>query len=687
MKANPQLDFQWSSTNNTFIDQNYAESQKMFAYLKCLRQDWENFMKFGKMDQVNYIRPEILSSWKRALKNNLSPFNQIPSVNLSKKDLTKRLIKNDDLLTIASPFLEAFITNVVGSGFRIDLIDNEMYILKQFGDDEALNFAAKLGIKQGSCRSEKCCGTNAIGLCVTLGQPIQLLGPEHFNEQLHCWTCSSSPIFDEKGRLQGVISMSGHYRMAHKHTLGMVIALAKAIEFSLRQNKLIKEKESTAYYLKNILDSISDGVIATDKDGIIQFFNSASESILHIPANQMVGKNLSDVFNGNSTIMRTIKQNKHIIEKELVFSHFNKTKTVIGSSFPLKSQNKSEGYLTVYKELKSASHLVKNIGGFKAHFTFDDIKGKSKNFSAIIRLAQEAATLPSNILISGESGTGKEMFAQAIHNTSYYSKGPFVGINCAAIPADLIESELFGYEGGAFTGSNKEGQTGKFQLAEGGTLFLDEVNSMSLSMQTKLLRVVQNKRFTRVGGTTEIPFTARLIAATNCDLWEEVKKGNFRDDLFYRLNVLTIEIPPLRERPYDINELISYLYIKISQNLNFNFSISEKAREILMNYNWPGNIRELENVIERSAVVAISKNRTCIEEEDIYSYKGIRDYINQDTNEAKPLRNGISLHSLEKTHIENTLRQTHGNISQAAKKLGITRKTLYSKIKKYHITP
>jgi transcriptional regulator with PAS, ATPase and Fis domain len=384
-----------------------------------------------------------------------------------------------------------------------------------------------------------------------------------------------------------------------------------------------------------------------------------------------------------------LKTGEPLLNKELVFGSKNRQKIVIGNVVPVTSQDRVNGVLAVFKKLSQARGFVKNLAGFKAYFNFEDLIGNGPRFTQVVNLARQAAALPSNILILGESGTGKEMFAQAIHNASGVSNGPFVGINCAAIPAELIESELFGYEGGAFTGAKREGQPGKFQLAEGGTLFLDEVNAMSVTMQAKLLRVVQNRSFTRIGGRCEIPLKARIIAASNSDLWEDVQHGSFREDLYYRLNVITIEIPPLRERREDLDHLIDYFCRKHSQRLNLDFTITERALDYFKAYHWPGNVRELENVLERCAVLAFSRSSNCIEDQDVLSYPGIKKTFAAEFSppaRVLPPPAAENLDTVEKMAVEDVLRKTKGNISRAAEKLGITRKTLYRKIRKYQIT-
>jgi sigma-54 dependent transcriptional regulator, acetoin dehydrogenase operon transcriptional activator AcoR len=335
------------------------------------------------------------------------------------------------------------------------------------------------------------------------------------------------------------------------------------------------------------------------------------------------------------------------------------------------SKNKEE--LPVFHETNKNRKLAGRILNGKAIYTFDKIISQNERFKSIIEYAKKIADSKSTVLITGESGTGKEIFAQSIHNYSMRREEPFVAVNCGAIPRTLIESELFGYEEGAFTGAKKGGNMGKFELAEGGTIFLDEIGEMPTDMQIKLLRVIEEGVINRIGSSKQQPLNVRIIAATNKDLKIEIQKETFRKDLYYRLNVLPVFLTPLRERREDIPLLVDYYMKKTSRKLNREpVNITVEYMDYLQSHDWPGNIRELENVIE------LVVNTGAIE-------------VNQWNNEfkqSKPLNIKAHLQSLEaieKIHIINILNEVEGNISIAAKILDIGRNTLYRKLQKYEI--
>jgi len=298
-------------------------------------------------------------------------------------------------------------------------------------------------------------------------------------------------------------------------------------------------------------------------------------------------------------------------------------------------------------------------------------------------MAQQLSNIHSTILITGESGTGKELFAQAIHNDGH-GDGPFVRINCATVPENLLESELFGYEEGAFTGAKKEGKPGKFEMARGGTIFLDEIGDMPLNMQTKLLTVLQERTIERVGGNRPIPIKVRVIAATNRELEKMVSNREFREDLYYRLNVVRLNIPPLRKRMEDLDLLAGDLMARINRRLDtWVCSISESAMKLLCNYSWPGNVRELENLLERAMNLAVLKRDTELGREHFPSL--FED--NLEEQHSPLLVNNLSevLEKLEKETIERVLDQTRHNKTRAAKILGLNKSVLYRKMKKYDI--
>lgn len=663
------------------------EYRQFCSLVTKLRQAWEEFQATGRVAHPETIKPEVLASWERCKNMKLDPYASPNRVCLSPSELEERLEKNRLLIEVATPFLETLAESVKTSGFRIDLLDKELFILRQYGEDKAIREAAEHGSKPGVNRSESTSGTNAINLAAYLQRPVQLVGPEHYNVNLHYWTCSAVPILSPTKELLGVINIAGHFSLLHKHTLGMVIAIGKVIEQTIQQRQLMEALEISNQYLNNVIHAVSDGLIVVNANNIITTLNRAASNLLGVDAVSALGEPVDNVLGPANPFTEVLRSGKPIVNREIMLkTKKGHTQFFIGTLEPVTTKQGLEGVIGVLKPLSSAKGFVKNVAGLKAYFSFADLIGNSPEFQRAVQLAKQAAELPTTVLLQGESGTGKELFAQAIHNASPFKNGPFVALNCAAIPGELVESELFGYESGAFTGAKKEGRPGKFELAEGGTIFLDEISSMSLNVQAKLLRVLQTKTIMRVGGVTEIPVNVRLICATNRDLWTQVEEGSFREDLFYRINVLTIVIPPLRERIEDIPLLVEHFCSKLSQRLGVSFQVDPKVYEVLTNYQWPGNVRELENLVERSAILALTRGSQRIEVSDVITYPGLRDSHKQSQQENKEMSiSGYSLKEMESTAIRGALKICKGNVSQAARLLGVHRSTLYRKLKLYGV--
>lgn len=447
--------------------------------------------------------------------------------------------------------------------------------------------------------------------------------------------------------------------------------------------------------LHKIFDPLPVPLILLDKNGIIRMINQVFADFLGLPKDKIIGKYVLDV-DKNSRFPYVLKSKK----AEIAWKHtFENGHTAIVHRIPV-LDNKGEIKYAVgmvlfedleqFREIISKNrlleteiHLYRNQlkEMYGAKYSWDNIIGKSEKMAQAKFIGKRASSSISNVLILGESGTGKELFAHAIHNDSSRSFSPFVKVNSAAIPSELLESELFGYEEGAFTGAKKGGKIGKFELANGGTIFLDEIGDMPLKMQAKLLRVLQEKEFERVGGNKVIKVDVRVIAATNKDLKKLIKEGKFREDLYYRLNVMTIEIPPLRERQEDIEELVKVLLKKLSNQLGkYVSNISDTALECLLAHDWPGNVRELENVLERA--INLTDSDTILPVHlPVYIRQRSRKVVDGPVRQLKDI-----IEDVEKEAILRCLEYTEGNKLKAAELLNISRSSLYNKMEKYGIT-
>lgn len=448
----------------------------------------------------------------------------------------------------------------------------------------------------------------------------------------------------------------------------------------------------------NIFMNLSDGAIIVDTEGRINEANLAAERMLGQKAAELQGKAIGELLGiktpyTNEMLMR----GKPYSDLEIIVDQNNHSLHFMLSGNPVTDENGNiNGGVLFFRPFENVHHLVQRLSGSRATYQFDDIITCSDNVLEVIRIASQAAQSTSSILLEGESGTGKEVFAQAIHNLCQRSSGPFIAVNCGAIPRELVGSELFGYTEGAFTGARKGGSPGKFELAHGGTLFLDEIGDMPLEQQVALLRVLQEKKVTRIGGNKVIPVDVRVICATNKNLWGEVEAGNFRADLYYRLNVISIQIPPLRSRLEDIPLLFEYFLDKIQMRTGKSISHDRHSiMKYLQKYDWPGNVRELENVVERMVNIA---NGSSLGIEHLPPE--IRKPNLSENQEIMPRaeQNGITIYEArmndrqvrseeERQRIIELLHKHRGNVSKVAREMGLDRSTIYRKMRNYQINP
>jgi PAS domain S-box-containing protein len=438
--------------------------------------------------------------------------------------------------------------------------------------------------------------------------------------------------------------------------------------------------------LKTLVDSIADGILILDANGGVIYINRQGSQILGVDQAKSIGQHITKILDFRPVILDVLESGQGYLEKEFFLHSPSRGKMRFMKSAVVLRDTKSRliGVIDTFRLIDPIQKTASKQRGEKAKFTFSDIIGNEPVFLEALNLSRIAAQSSASVLIEGESGTGKEMFAHAIHQASNRSSGPLVIVNSASLPRSLIESELFGYESGSFTGARKEGFPGKFEQADGGTIFLDEIGEMPLDMQSKLLRVLQDHTVTRIGGTKALTVDTRVIAATNKNLLEETHKGNFREDLYYRLNVLCVQTPSLRRRLNDIPILVSHFSMKIA--LHHGRAIPEIDREVLnafKAYSWPGNVRELENVIERAIIISETNHITMRQLPD-YIFSNIQHRLEkadmpQDTGKIQ------NLESLEKKEIHKALKEVEGNISMCAKLLGISRNTLYRKMKQYSL--
>ena len=489
------------------------------------------------------------------------------------------------------------------------------------------------------------------------------------------WGCWLEPLRGGKRRIMGFLALLLPRAACHAATPALLHAIAANINNQHHVHDLLSDQSA-------VLELLTDGVVILDRRGGIKAANAHARRMLDIPGeeNTSLGP-ISDFVRDGAPFMQILGQKRTVMDEEATLRVGNAQKRYILSASFIPED---KGVVCTLAETARMQKFAVRTAGSKAIYRFSDILGESDVIVNAVQLARVAAQSDITTLLLGESGTGKELFAHAIHNGSARKSGPFVVVNCGALPRDLVQSELFGYEAGAFTGAAKNGKPGKFELADGGTIFLDEIGEMPMEAQTNLLRLIQNKEVARVGGTTTKSVDVRIVAATNRNLSEAVARGTFRSDLFYRLSVLVINIPALRSRSSDIAALAAHFLRKYASALNRPITgFAPEALQALRHYSWPGNIRELENIIERAVNVAKS---SLIAASDLPDFLSLRQEIQrEDQSSPEDAYTGDNLYMQECRAIINTLSRCNGNIRLAAQELGIARSALYGKLTRFGI--
>ena len=630
------------------------------------------------------LRREILASHERTRRYGIDPTVKLnrEHIHLNPEELQARCGKNKDFLKVARAQISELYRFVSGAGFVAALVDKEGFILETTGDNPVLE-----ALEDGNCRpgyrwTERDVGTSSISLALTCQLPVQVNDDEHYCRRGHGHTCSASPVFDENDKLIGVVSLTGKAEQVHPHTLGMVITAALAIENQLRIMKTTKELLLQHSYMNTLFESIDSGIMAIDTQGIVTHVNSQGKNILKW-RKDLEGQSLKTLLGSQIELGQILQTGSGFVDREVFIKRRDRTIQLVTTAKPIFDSLKNvQGVIVVFNEIHRIRRLIDEMAGSQARFKFEDILGKSPRIQEAKKSAMLAASGNSTVLLLGETGTGKELFAQAIHNLSERRHHPFVAINCGAIPRELLESELFGYLEGSFTGAKKGGRPGRLELANGGTVLLDEIGDMPVDMQVKLLRVLQTGEVYRVGQHKPIAVDLRIVAATHYDLKHEVKKGNFREDLFYRLNVLPIHIPPLRKRPEDVLLLARHILSRCRQVFNKPaVDFTPGSESTLRKYHWPGNVRELENVVER----AVNLVEGDLIHPELFELPGPEKNMQLTRSQAFGNGGASLLEEVERKTITEITEAMGFNISKAATVLGISRATLYKKLKKYNL--
>ena len=630
----------------------------------------------------------IEESRQRSIAYGLSETEKPDFSPIARTDFSLLLEQNRILHAHALPVMETLYEQIINTHNMVILTDVNGLIVHTLGDDDFLEKANRVALKPGVIWSEASKGTNAIGTAIVENQPVQIHANEHYLQANHFLTCSAAPISDHQGNVIGVLDVTGDQSSFHKHTMALVRMSAQMIEnhlFSTAfQHSITLHFNTRPEFIGTLMEGIasfspSGSFLSANKTGLFQLGLSLSALQSHT-FSSLFGLPISALFDHYRTAMPGLL-NLCMPSGVRVYgrAELNSTNSIFQQSAELVRHN-DDG---VRDGGRSS-----NLGSPSAHATNQNARRLSglrylntgdPQVAALIDKVNKVLGRDIPILVMGETGTGKELLAQAIHNDSPRANGPFVAVNCASIPETLIESELFGYEDGAFTGARKKGAVGKILQGNGGTLFLDEIGDMPFSLQARLLRVLQERMVTPLGSTKSIPVNIELICATNRNLRDMIAKGEFREDLYYRLNGLVVRLPPLRERT-DIETVVEK--ILLAESSGETYTVSPEIMQLFKQHNWPGNFRQLTNLLRTAIVMADQVNviqRQHLPDDFLEDIDLCRTPKPEESTNWR-VSNGANLEEMEISVIQQALESNGGNVSATAKALGVSRNTIYRKL-------
>ncbi|MDF9527734.1 sigma-54-dependent Fis family transcriptional regulator [Bacillus cereus] len=606
---------------------------------------WKKFIDEGVLDS-NRINERISESWHRCKQANVNPHMNKGQKILSSHIFREQKKKSEIFLDIALPQIQNMRKTIDELQMMALLIDPDGYVLSLSGNKQTLKRAKHINFIEGVKWTEAAVGTNAIGTALEIEEAIMISGTEHYSVVSHSWSCAAAPIHNDDGKLIGILDFSCPIEFSHPYMLGMVTSIAHAIErecsIRVHQNEL-----HLIHRFLDVIDSDEQVVICNHRDVIVSASKSVRERI------------------NNWSRMKLEELMHHGLETKLEIPVYSNER-MIGKCMYLKENKQMNTY--------SALTFIKGI-------TFPGVTGTSKAFQHTLEEIKLVSPTDASVYVCGETGVGKEYVARAIHENSPRKDGPFIAVNCGSLPKELMESELFGYAEGAFTGARRQGYKGKFEQANGGTLFLDEIGEVPPEMQVALLRVLQERTITPIGSSKEVPVNIRIITATHKDLLRLVEEGKFRQDLYYRLHVYPLYVPSLLERKEDIPYFIQHFCERKNWNVVFPKSICNQ----FLQHTWPGNIRELVNVLER--IYILSQGREICEKQVAFliqtmmgNQQQLELQVENKTEHTLNFRKKIQRDSM----IE-ALQKTNGNVSLAAKLLDVPRSTFYKRMQKYKL--
>jgi transcriptional regulator of acetoin/glycerol metabolism len=650
---------------------------------RAIARSWEAFVGRGNVPS-SVPRPVIAQRWQRSRELGIDPFMERAPTVLMAEEIAA-ILAREDLGRAGKQVVDDFSPAVEGTGHVILLADALGRIIYSAGHVPLRETLDRLNLAPGAGWSEATVGPNGIGTPIALGRPEIVFGPEHYCRQFQPWVCYGSPIREpETGRIVGGVDITGPARKAHVLAFVLTVSIARSIEQSLAFLRLERRQALLTTFRGLERRWPTEGILLVSEAGKVVEMNAAAADALGVEsavlsptpplaeiAPELWGRVCQVVQGGAAPGERVTLQTTTRGPRGLLYRVEPVTQDgrLLGSAILLSPPSAAPSRGRPGIRPRSAAAAAK--------YTFADFLGEAPSLREALDLARAAARAPHDkpILLGGESGTGKELLAHAIHAESRRADGPFVAVNCGALPRELVESELFGYAAGAFTGAHREGHAGRFQAASGGTIFLDEIDSVPLELQAKFLRVLEDGEVVRLGSARPVHVDVRVVAASSVDLAQRVREGRFRLDLFHRLGVVEIVLPPLRDRGDDVLRLATaFLAQECAGAGRAPLRISAAAAECLVRYDWPGNVRELQNLCTRLVLTVPASE---------FQREHLPRHIRQPASTTSGVAEaGESLRQVQDAAIQRTLWETGGDVAGAARRLGVAKTTIYRRLKR-----
>ncbi|HEX4598719.1 MAG TPA: sigma-54-dependent Fis family transcriptional regulator [Burkholderiaceae bacterium] len=670
-----------------------TELMRMGADPPQARRALRQFLERGSLGSGS-VDGQIERSWQRCRQIGIAHADRLAFDPVNPQDLVAARERNRVLTVQALPIMEGLHRQIIDTESMILLTDASGLILHSLGDDAFLRRAEKVALQPGVVWSEASRGTNAIGTALADRAPRLVHGAEHFVEANQVLTCSAAPIMDPRGNMIGVLDVSGDWRGHHRHTMALVQMSAGLIENNLFHGAFPSSVTIRFHARAELIGTLFEGIAVFDADGCFVTANRSALFQLGASLAELSGRTFTSLFDlpMPALLGQAQARPEHLIALPLPSGVKVPARVELGVD--LRSAHRTVSAHRPQPERAAAADSARKGYVCRAPGTLAALESGDPQIGTVISQVRKVIGRDIPILILGETGTGKELFARAIHTASPRAEGPFVAVNCASIPEGLIESELFGYEEGAFTGARKRGYAGRILQADGGTLFLDEIGDMPLNLQARLLRVLQERVVVPLGGVRAQPIDIAIICATHRRLKEAIAEGRFREDLYYRLNGLQVKLPALRERS-DLAVLVKQIIAQLGADSS-RVQASDEVLTLFGRHRWPGNLRQLSSLLRTALAMLDDENVIEVRHlpQDFLEDVGVsgavtpapaqqpaRSPLPALVQEAAPIAPARgTLEEQESEAIRNSLKQHGGNVSAAARALGVSRNTIYRRL-------